>query len=328
MTAVISSPPSPAAVLRACSWIGAEAGLARVRNLSSSHTVHIVTRADGAEAIVKRLQESGQRSLSPELFVYRLASWNPELAALLPKALHIDEAAQVLVLEALPTEGRRLPVRDDPAFDRRAGQAIAAVHRATTSLGMLPSLAAGILDVADRPDDAAAGRSPDAAALMHRIADDALLAEALRKAKVDYRISCLIHGDLRPDHFVEMSDGSLRLIDWEMGGGGDPALDLGAAIAEPVLDLLRRGDYEADWMDLAAGRIRAAAEGYAKGGGAISLSEADRRAHVARLAAARLLHVATEWAETGQLGKAVDAVLDQARSLLARQSDLADLIAP
>jgi hypothetical protein len=124
------SSPAPATVLRACGWLKPDAGLTRVRNLSSSHSVIIATREDGREAVVKLARSGGQRRLNAELFVYRLASWMPELAGVTARPIHIDEAAQVLAMEALPGTSRMLERRRDPRFFCKAGALLARVHMA------------------------------------------------------------------------------------------------------------------------------------------------------------------------------------------------------
>src|SRR6478736_120802 len=123
--------PSPVAVLRACGWLAADAELARVQDVSSSHSVHRATRSDGAEAIVKMRLADGKRGLANELFVYRLACWSEALGCVLAHPLHVDEAAQLLVLEALPGIKLHWGRMSAPDFMRHIGGALAIVHRAT-----------------------------------------------------------------------------------------------------------------------------------------------------------------------------------------------------
>jgi hypothetical protein len=308
--------PSPAAVLRACGWLTEGAGLARVQDLSSSHSVRRATRSDGAEAIIKHRRDGGRRGIASELFVYRLAGWSPELSRVLARSLHIDERAEILVLEALSGvigHGLRLT---DPGFMRRIGEALAIVHVATMGQPMPVSAAAGILQVPDHPDATGLDRPPQTRALMHRIAGDAVLADALRQAKAAYRARCLIHGDLRPEHWLEMPDGTLRLIDWEMGGGGDPMLDLASALIEPALDAIRAGAPARDWLARADRTIAELVAGYRAHGGSVFLDDDAERTHVVRLGAARLLHIACEWSDSGGLAASVDALFDCAKTLL------------
>lgn len=313
-----SSSPSPVAVLRACGWLTTDAGLARVQNVSSSHSVHRATRSDGAEAIVKQCRPDGKRGLASELFVYRLASWSGTLGAVLARPLHIDECAQLLALEALPATLVHRRQLTEPDFLRRVGETLAIVHRATLDQPIPRSGAAGILEVADHPDATGLDRPPQTQALMRRIAADPLLADALRTAKADYRFRSLVHGDLRPEHWMAMPDGSLRLIDWEMGGGGDPLLDLAAAMVEPALEAIRWGTPQPEWLSEGAEAIGQLVAGYRARGCAALIDSDDQRRHVVRLGAARILHIACEWADTGTLASAVEALVDAARGLLLR----------
>jgi hypothetical protein len=103
-----------------------------------------------------------------------------------------------------------------------------------------------------------------------------------------------------------------------MGGGEDPALDLASAVVEPCLDRLRAGVYEGDWIEPSRPLLRALIQGYSPRG-VVALTDQAVRDHVVRLAAPRPLHVAREWSDTGQLAAAVDAALDEAKSLLQRR---------
>lgn len=326
LTVTASAAPSPADILRACGWLAADEGLSRLRSLSSSHSVHLATRSDGAEAVVKQRKPDGRRGLAPELFVYRMASWTPALGMVIARPLHIDEGAQVLALEALPCLKRAATPQRNADFARLVGGALAVIHSTTLDRALPPSQAAGVLDIPDHPDATAHDRPPQTRALMHRIAEDECLADALRTAMGSYRIRCLIHGDLRPDHWVQMPDGTLRLIDWEMAGGGDPALDFAAAIIEPALDRVRRGSTDTAWLELSRDLIVATTRGYQVGNGPIALNDPAVRAHVVRLGVARLLHVACEWADMGGLDQAIETAIAQAHHLLANAEIASDMI--
>jgi aminoglycoside phosphotransferase (APT) family kinase protein len=287
-----------------------------MQDVSSSHNVYRATRDDGAEAIVKQCRPDGKRGLASELFVYRLAGWSGALGSALARPLHIDETAQLLALEALPGIPVHRGRMAEPGLMRRIGETLAVVHRSTLDQPIPPSPAAGILEVADHPDATGTDRPLQTQALMHRIAADPLLAEALRAAKGSYRIRCLIHGDLRPEHWMELPDASLRLIDWEMGGGGDPTLDLASAMVEPALEAIRWGAPQRDWLTEAGDAIVELAAGYRARSGPAALESSAERSHIVRLGAARLLHIACEWADSGALASAVEALVDTARDLL------------
>ena len=327
MTAAAPLAPSPRAVLRACGWLAADASLVRLSDLSSSHSVHLAERADGARAVVKQARANGKRGLGPELFVYRMAGWTPELAEIVARPLHIDEGVQVLAMEALPEPGRGFN-RRDPALFRAMGGVLARVHRATLGAAMLPSPAMGILAVPDQLEVTSRDRAESTRAYFARIASHTVLAPALRRAAADYHCRCLVHGDIRPDHWVELGDGSLRLIDWEMSGGGDPALDFAAAMVEPGLDALRSGEFDRDWIESAAPLLRALVSGYAGADGPLELTDPAMRSHAVRLGAARLLHVGSEWAENEASEIAVNGVYAQAVAMASQPGRIEQLIAP
>jgi hypothetical protein len=322
-----SNPPSPVAVLRACGWMAAGVDTPRVEDLSSSHSVYRAIRCDGAEAIVKMCRSDGRRGLSSELFVYRMVGWSDALGGVLARPLYVDECAQLLVLEALPGIKVHRGRMSEPGFMRRIGGTLAIVHRATFGQPMPVSGAAGILEVADRPEATGLDRPPQTQALMRRIASDALLADALRAAKADYRVRCLIHGDLRPEHWMELPDSTLRLIDWEMGGGGDPMLDLASAMVEPALEAIRWGTPLHDWPSGADTALAELTAGYRDCGGLAPVDSIAGRIQLARLGAARLLHVACEWADAGMHASSVDALVDAARSLVIRLGTASERLA-
>ena len=316
MTVSAIPAPSPAAILRACGWLTGGAGLVGLRNLSSTHSVHLATRSDGVEAIVKQRKPDGKRGLAPELFVYRLAGWTPRLGTVLARPLHVDEGAQVLALEALPAAHRNMLPARRAGFARLVGRTLAAVHGATLDIAMPFSPALGILEMPDNTEFACRDRPGQTRTLMHRIANDAALAGALRAGKAAWHPRCLIHGDIRPDHWVEMPDGTLRLIDWEMAGGGDPALDFAAAMVEAALDRVRSGSTEAAWLADARESVSELAQGYQEEKGPIDFTDADARTQIIHLGVARLLHVACEWTDAGGFERSIETVLGQAHALL------------
>ena len=134
---------------------------------ASSHTVSRVTKADGRRVVVKQVPRhalDAGRDLRRELFVYRLANWIGEVAAALPRPVHIDEQRQVLVIESLddgpswpsPAAARSI---SDPGVAARLGAVMAGWHRATTDAGLWLSPALGILHLPDALEHAVQGRS-------------------------------------------------------------------------------------------------------------------------------------------------------------------------
>ncbi len=73
-----------------------------------------------------------------------------------------------------------------------------------------------------------------------------------------------MHGDPRTRNVVQRPDGSLTLIDWEMGGRGLAVLDLAHCLMESHLDATWPDDEPAAWLiSPDEARISAVASGYA-----------------------------------------------------------------
>jgi hypothetical protein len=340
-------PIDPLRVLVACGWLTAAEAVdprLRVDSLTRSHQIVRVTVPDGRAVIVKQptpeARQSG-RTLDRELYVYRLAGWMDALARTLPAALLIDETRQLLVCESLafeinwPEELEIAPI-SAPDVAKGLGQAMAGWHRETKDIALEPSPAPGILYLADAFEPALEGRSGSAQAFMRFLLADPELSEALREGAEVYQPACLIHGDIRPDNWVVMRDQvpiTLKVLDWEMSGRGDPAWDVGSACAESILQLIRTGmsaiPDASGWPPLAASVIREFLCAYVAAQGGIEASNSDIWDRVTLLASARLLHVASEWAEYSYNidGGGVDQIVGQARNLVRARPQVAASLA-
>lgn len=295
------APVAPLRVLAACGWLDTvDVSSAAVASRSSAHDVCLVTTSDGRAAIVKQWPAGAPtgRDLRQELFVYRLARSVPALAAVLPQAWHLDEGRQVLVLEAVGNGCAPLPRLEDEGVAEALGEAMACWHRATTETGLWPSPAMGILEMPDALEVALAGRAPATCRLMRAIVDDVRLASMLREARAGWRDACLIHGDLRRENWFAVPSSAasgVRVIDWELSGSGDPAWDLATVIVEATVEGLRSTGVMGEGPAVAA--LPRLVRAYAGADGpAITAGDACWR-HLWACAVARLLHVATEWAE-------------------------------
>jgi aminoglycoside phosphotransferase (APT) family kinase protein len=243
------------------------------------------------------------RDLSRELFVYRVASWNDGLAAALARPIFIDEARQVLVVEFLGAPAADWPARS-PAFPITVGEvattlaaAMAKWHAATHDVSCGPSLAEGVLSLPDNLEQAVADRALPARRFMTELVDDTEIATLLAETKDAVRRRCLIHGDIRPDNWMfETNRGknSIKLLDWEMAGSGDPLWDVASALAESVVQGIRDNlDWrpsENGWPGIVEAVAPRFLRSYRSAGGA----DIDERA-VVLFMAARMLHIATEW---------------------------------
>lgn len=228
-------PPTPLQALRAA---GLDAAGARLTDLSRSHSVHLAVLPDTSAYVVKRLRRKSWgegRSLAAELYAYRLSGWRKGLDTVLPRPLLLDERRQVLVLDRAPGVS---PPAGTAALTWGLGLAIATWHRATAGLPLPRAAAAGVLHM---PETATAGWGLTVAAareLGERIVADDLLRGILTAGAAAWRPRCLVHADLKWDNcLVDQGhrEARIRVIDWELSGSGDPAWDVGCAIAEDLL---------------------------------------------------------------------------------------------
>jgi len=72
-------------------------------------------------------------------------------------------------------------------------------------------------------------------ALLIQLAQSRPFREGFRHARREWRATALVHGDIRwANCLVARSDGRIRIVDWELGCIGDPAWDVGSALADIV----------------------------------------------------------------------------------------------
>lgn len=340
-------PIDPLRVLVAYGWLtpaeAVDPGL-KVDTLARSHQVVRVIAPDGRAVIVKQptpeARQNG-RNLNRELYVYRLAGWIDALSKTLPAPLFIDEKRQLLVCESLafernwPDELEIEPI-SAPGVAEQLGKAMAGWHRETKDIVLEPSPAPGILFILDSIETALAGRSSSAQAFLRTLAADAEFCEALRDGAGVYQPACLIHGDIRPDNWVMRRDkvpAMFKVFDWEMSGLGDPAWDIGSACAESILQVIRTEASAtpgtSGWPRLAVAALREFLGAYVAAQVSIDASSSATWDRVTLMAAARLLHVASEWAEyTYNIdGGGVDKIVWQARNLLRNRQRVAASLA-
>lgn len=285
------------AVLRAAGWAEDDLQAVQVERTRSSHAL-LRVRGGTRSAVIKQASAEAagqQRHLGHELFMYRLARSRPALAAVLPRALWLDEARQLVVVEDL-SRGAEWPtppmaLERHPGLAARVARLLACLHRHTDGLSLPPTKALGLLGLDKGLDEACCDRSAACVALLHHIAADKRWCELFARAMRELEPGCIVHGDLRAENWLLDARGRLRLIDWELAGSGDAAWDLGSLLAQQALESLDAlAGAELNPLDgltpLLAAYLRA-------GGRALA------PAKVLRLGAVRLLHRATESAEYG-----------------------------
>jgi hypothetical protein len=300
-------PPDALSVLLAADIASPEAiAAARMCDVSRSHSVTRVELPNGTAFVVKSLSQealAAGRSLAAELYAYRLSTWQPGLAAAIPSPIHLDERREVLVLAAAPADhlyAAQSLGADFPSPDVAAalGLALANIHGATSDAPLPTFAACGILDLPDTPEDQRRIGTGTASgtAVARTVTNDTCLGASLRRTAALRRPSCLVHGDLKWDN-VALDPGppaQVRLFDWELSGFGDPAWDVGSALADTVSLKVRwcgRGAiplHPGGWMDAAS---RALIVAYAT-----PALPSDFAARVVGSWTARLAHLALECA--------------------------------
>lgn len=271
------------------------------------------------------------------------------LTRALPRVVAHDGAERVLVLEAAP--GARDLVRHHArgrfsrALAAEAGRSLARLH------ALPPDALGGVAPLLPAPPPhrpeldglrAMSGAAIELTRIVQR-SDDfcAELDEILARPPPALAV---VHGDVRWGNFVALRRGSrgwngLQLVDWELCGAGDPAVDVGAFIGEylrawigsmPVADPRDPGALRAR-AQIPLGRLRPAVR-------AFWTAYADHRAgsHEApretlrrslRFAGVRLLVTAFEAAQAvGELRPGVVALLPLSRNVLRRPDQAADLL--
>jgi len=322
----------PRAVLRVAGVGGLEEAV--LHDVSRSHSVTLAELPDGRAFVVKQVSPTARaagRSLAAELYAYRLASWRPALAAALPTPVHLDERRQVLALvAAAPWQLYEAQAGDD-AFPSTSlatalGRALAAVHTSTSGQPLLADVACGVLHLPDTDEQGwrLGDESAGAWEVAREAAGDAVLAPVLREAAASLRPSCLVHGDVKWDNTV-LDPGRVLLFDWELSGSGDPAWDLGCALAETSTLPVRLGG--ADPAE-AAGWLRPSAVALLAGYIEWRSVEADLARRAVLCWVGRTVHLALECAGamgSGAMGAGSEVVVDllaSARRLAAVRDDV------
>jgi len=309
--------PAPAAVdvLLACGWLRLDElddPRLRIELASSSHSLSRITTPDGRRVVIKHVPEQAaqrQRSLSSEMFVYRLTRWMPAIARAAPVPVFIDESRQLVVMEALAT-GSRWPeppaplALATPEAAAELGTLLAGVHAATADMAVWPSPCAGVLGLPRSLDAACSGRPDATATLMRAIATDSHLGPLLDAGAGAYAMRCLVHGDLRRVNWGRSdgpASGTLKLLDWELAGSGDPAWDVASLLAEILLDPIHAQAWPHTGTPLppALAPVCGALLRAYFGHGLLDPNVDDTWRKLALYSAARLLHVACECADHG-----------------------------
>lgn len=165
-----------------------------------------------------------------------------ELAATLlpggvPRVLHLDRDACVLVIERAPPDranwkARLLDGEADPEIAGRLGRMLAALHAGTPDVAALPArLRDYSLFEQQRVDPyyrTVMRRRPDLAGPVAGYID-----------RMRERRRCLVHGDWSPKNVLAGPSG-VWVVDWEVAQAGDPAFDVAFMLTHLFLKAVHR----------------------------------------------------------------------------------------
>lgn len=330
-------------------------GSFRAIDVSRLHRVFLVTGQRERCFVLKAPGWEADTGVAREAAVLeRLCSIEEasELAWCLPRFIAYDSTEGVLILEGAP-RARALTRhhargRFSYAIAREVGRALALLHAIPpAALDGLhdPAVSISRLRVHDPDLNSVHTLSAAAVGLTRIIQDLEDLRAALDGVLALWQEDSSIHGDVRWDNCLACRSrdskrwARLQLIDWELFGVGDPALDIGAFFAEylgawlqsiPIADPRDPGRLLAH-AGLPLRRMRPALrafwDGYSlhRGTSAAELSATLRRS--TRFAALRLLTAALEEAQTlPELQAGVLCLVSLSESILRRPREAADLL--
>jgi Ser/Thr protein kinase RdoA (MazF antagonist) len=166
------------------------------------------------------------------------------LAAALPALKHWDAQRGLLVVDLVwPGEtlsARRLRLgAPEPSLAGVLGTTLAGIHRSTAGSDAISELAGEppwALQVLQLDRVEWAWSDPSISAVLAGLPNRDAVAETLLKASEQWKERCLVHADVRSENCLvdERPHGQrqVKLIDWELALRGDPAWDVGCALAE------------------------------------------------------------------------------------------------
>jgi Ser/Thr protein kinase RdoA (MazF antagonist) len=216
-----------------------------VVDASRRNCVFIATARSGPTYVVKQAGPRTALTLEHEAAVLRVLADAPELAGQVPAIVHEDRDMALLVLRT-SAGGRdwrehHKAGRFSVAPARALGRSLAALHRhALDGIGDQPTDAERMwaLQFAEPPLELIRDLSAGAQDLVARLQANPEMMDRLTRLREHDHPDAFVHGDLRWDNCLAIAaPGSRRrmrtfLIDWELAGRGEAALDVGTVLAE------------------------------------------------------------------------------------------------
>ena len=216
-----------------------------VVDASRRNCVFIATTRSGPIYVVKQASPRSALTLKHEAAVLRMLADAPELAGQLPALVHEDCNMALVVLRSprggLDWREHHKAGRFPLAPARALGRGLAALHRyPPDGIGDQPPDVDRMwaLQLADPSLELIHDLSAAAQDVVARLLTNAAMMDRLTQLRGDDRQDAFVHGDLRWDNCLAIAGpGSRRrtqalLVDWELAGAGEAALDIGTVLAE------------------------------------------------------------------------------------------------
>ncbi len=191
----------------------------------------------GPAYFVKQARTESMATLRHEADVYRFLAGG-DLARHLPSVSHFDRRRGLLVLRLL--SGAR-SISDIIERKRRLGvgtaamlgRAVAAIHRSAVHSFPGDVRSPWILTLSAPRADLLRTISGANVQLIRIVQESRSTCRVLNQLRDGWRSSSLIHHDLRLGNCL-VAGGTLKIVDWELAGAGDPAWDVGCVLADFV----------------------------------------------------------------------------------------------
>jgi aminoglycoside phosphotransferase (APT) family kinase protein len=229
------------------------AGDLSVRDVSRRNRNYKVVSRDGPSYLVKQgFGAEGRTTVAHEAHVYQLlAEETRTLGRFVPAYYGYEPEHALLVIELVSGARTLLEHQSNGRFSvtlaRSLGRALGTLHResagASPGNGALPAGPPFALWI-HRPTVSMLRDVSEAnVALIRSLQGAPGLEDLLEELRMDWRPACITHNDYKADNCVVVRgrDGrgtGVRLVDWEIGGPGDPAWDAGSVL----------GDYLSAWL--------------------------------------------------------------------------------
>ena len=209
-------------------------GDVELTRLPGRHGALLVEVSGGPGLVVKVPSDAVARAqIAREATICRALAADAARSSLCPAVVRHDPAFGVLVTARVAADARGPDALLRPAAARWLGRSLALLHR-----GPPPPAGGGAppwLATIDAPPVALlCDLAPSALDVVRVVQAEGALAAGVAAVRDGWSATALCHMDLRPDNLVlgpEGAERESRIVDWESARLGDPAWDLGWALA-------------------------------------------------------------------------------------------------